>query len=68
VSCPAVAFGCGGHRWLLLWCVCLFQIIITEAGQRTLDGQTQDQIAGELHPAIDAVLHDLDRWLAPAAN
>jgi AcrR family transcriptional regulator len=46
----------------------VFQIIITEAGQRTLDGQTQDQIAGELHPAIDAVLHDLDRWLAPAAN
>ena len=46
----------------------VFQIIITEAGQRTLDGQTQDQIAGELHPAIDAVLHDLDRWLAPAPD
>jgi AcrR family transcriptional regulator len=46
----------------------VFQIIITEAGQRTLDGQTQDQIADELHPAIEAVLHDLDRWLAPNAN
>jgi hypothetical protein len=46
----------------------VFQIIIIEAGQRTLDGQTQHQIADELHPAIDAVLHDLDRWLAPAAN
>ncbi len=46
----------------------VFQIIITEAGQRTLNGQTQDQIADELHPAIEAVLHDLDRWLAPNAN
>jgi AcrR family transcriptional regulator len=46
----------------------IFQLIITEAGQRTLSGQTQDQIADELHPAIEAVLHDLDRWLAPYAN
>ena len=46
----------------------VFQIIITEAGRRTVDGQTQHQIADELHPAIDAVLHDLDRWLAPASN
>jgi len=46
----------------------LFQIVITEAGQRTLDGQTQDQIADNLRPAIEAVLDDLDRWLAPGAN
>jgi len=46
----------------------VFQIIITEAGQRTLNGQGQDQIADELRPAIEAVLDDLDRWLAPAAN
>jgi len=46
----------------------VFQIIITEAGQRTLEGQTQDQIADVLHPAIAAVLDDLDRWLAPHAN
>ena len=41
----------------------VFQIIITEAGRRTRDGQSQDQIADELRPAIEAVLDDLDRWL-----
>jgi hypothetical protein len=43
-----------------------FQIIITEAGRRTREGHSQDQIAGELRPAIEAVLDDLDRWLTPA--
>ncbi len=42
----------------------VFQIIITEAGRRTLEGQSQDQIAGELRPAIEAVLDDLDRWFS----
>jgi AcrR family transcriptional regulator len=46
----------------------VFQIIITEAGRRTRQGQSQDQIAGELRPAIEAVLDDLDRWLTPAAK
>jgi len=46
----------------------VFQIIITKAGRRTLDGQTQGQIADELRPAIEALLHDLDRWLAPDAT
>jgi AcrR family transcriptional regulator len=41
----------------------IFQIIITEAGRRTRDGQSQDQIASELRPAIEAVLDDLDCWL-----
>jgi len=44
------------------------RLIITEAGQRTLNGQSQDQIADELRPAIQAVLDDLDRWLAPGAK
>jgi AcrR family transcriptional regulator len=44
----------------------VFQIIITEAGRRTREGQRQDQIADELRPAIEAVLDDLDRWLTPA--
>jgi AcrR family transcriptional regulator len=44
----------------------VFQIIITEAGRRTREGQSQDQIADELRPAIEAVLDDLDRWLTPA--
>src|SRR5580658_3325015 len=43
----------------------VFQIIITEAGRRTLEGQSQDQIADQLRPAIEAVLDDLDRWLTP---
>jgi AcrR family transcriptional regulator len=43
----------------------VFQIIITEAGRRTREGQSQDQIADELRPAIEAVLDDLDHWLTP---
>ena len=46
----------------------IFQIIITEAGRRTREGQSQDQIADELRPAIEAVLDDLDRWLTLAAK
>ena len=46
----------------------VFQIVISEAGRRTREGQSQDQIADELRPAIEAVLDDLDRWLAPAAK
>jgi AcrR family transcriptional regulator len=45
----------------------VFQIIISEAGRRTTEGHSQDQIADELRPAIEAVLDDLDRWLAPSA-
>ena len=43
----------------------VFQIIITEASRRTRQGQSQDQIAGQLRPTIEAVLDDLDRWLTP---
>jgi AcrR family transcriptional regulator len=46
----------------------VFQIIITEAGRRTLEGQSQDQIADQIRPAIEAVLDDLDRWLTPATK
>ena len=46
----------------------VFQIIIDEAGQRTRDGQSQDQIADELRPAIEAVIDDLDRWMAALPN
>jgi AcrR family transcriptional regulator len=41
----------------------VFQIIISEAGQRTREGQTQAEIADELHPIIGNVLDELDRWL-----
>jgi AcrR family transcriptional regulator len=46
----------------------VFQIIISEAGRRTKEGQSQHQIADELRPAIEAVLDDLDQWLAPSAT
>jgi AcrR family transcriptional regulator len=42
----------------------VFQIVISEAGQRTVAGQSQGQIADELRPAIEAALDDLDRWMA----
>jgi hypothetical protein len=46
----------------------VFQIIIAEAGRRTREGQSQNQIADELLPAIEAVLDDLDAWLTPATG
>jgi AcrR family transcriptional regulator len=42
----------------------VFQIIITEAGRRTLNGQNQEQVANELRPTIETVLDELDRWLS----
>jgi AcrR family transcriptional regulator len=42
----------------------VFQIIISEAGQRTRAGQSQPKIADELHPIIENVLDELDRWLS----
>jgi hypothetical protein len=42
--------------------------IITQAGPRAREGQTQDQIADQLRPAIETVLDDLDRWTAASAN
>jgi len=46
----------------------VFQIIIAEAGRRTREGQSQNQIADELRPDIEAVLDDLDRWPTPATD
>jgi AcrR family transcriptional regulator len=42
----------------------VFQIIISEAGQRTRDGQSQAEIADELYPIVESVLEELDRWLS----
>jgi AcrR family transcriptional regulator len=42
----------------------VFQIIISEAGQRTRDGQSQAEIADELYPIIGNILDELDRWLS----
>lgn len=42
----------------------VFQIIITDTGRRTAEGQSQKQIADELHPAVARVLDELDHWFA----
>jgi AcrR family transcriptional regulator len=42
----------------------VFQIIISEAGRRTREGRSQTEIADELHPIVEHVLDELDRWLS----
>jgi hypothetical protein len=44
----------------------VFEIIISEAGRRTRENQSQKRIADELRPAIEAIIDELDRWLTPA--
>jgi len=45
----------------------VFQIIITDAGQRTRDGRSQAEIADELRPMAENILDELDRWLSVSA-
>ena len=42
----------------------VFQIIISEAGRRTREGQSQARIADELLPMIEGIVDELDRWLS----
>jgi hypothetical protein len=42
----------------------VFQIIISEAGQRTREGQSQATMADELYPIVENGLDELDRWLS----
>jgi AcrR family transcriptional regulator len=42
----------------------VFEIIISEAGRRTRDGQSQTRIARELSRIIANVLDELDRWFS----
>lgn len=42
----------------------VFRIIIAETGRRTVEGQSQKQIARELYPEVENMLDELDRWLA----
>ena len=42
----------------------VFQIIFSEACQRTGDGQSQSKIADELYPIVRNILDELDRWLS----
>ena len=40
----------------------VFQIIISEAGRRTRDGESQSTIADELSSIVENVLDELDQW------
>jgi AcrR family transcriptional regulator len=42
----------------------VYQIIFSHAGRRTHEGRSQTDIADELHPVIEVVLDELDRWLS----
>jgi AcrR family transcriptional regulator len=42
----------------------VFQIIISEAGRRTREGQSQTTIADQLYPIVENILDELDRWLS----
>jgi AcrR family transcriptional regulator len=45
----------------------VFQVIISESGQRTRAGQSQAEIADELYPIVENLLDELDRWLSATA-
>jgi len=45
----------------------VFLIIISEAGRRTVEGQSQAKIADELYPIVENVLDGVDRWLSVSA-
>ena len=42
----------------------VYQIIISESGLRTREGQSQATIAAELRPIVEGILDELDRWLS----
>jgi AcrR family transcriptional regulator len=42
----------------------VFQIIISEAGRRTLVGLSPAKVADELFPIVENLLDELDRWLS----
>ncbi len=46
----------------------VFQIIISESGRRTLEGQGQARIAGELYAVAENLLDELDRWFSVPAS
>jgi len=46
----------------------VFQIIISEAGQRTRDGESQAKIADALYPIVENVLDELARWFSASGS
>jgi AcrR family transcriptional regulator len=41
----------------------VFEILISEAGRRAVDGESQAQVADEVRLMMENVLDELDRWL-----
>ncbi|MEV4141316.1 helix-turn-helix domain-containing protein [Dactylosporangium sp. NPDC049742] len=41
----------------------VFQILISESGRRTRDGESPADLADALYPQVDGLLAELDRWL-----
>jgi len=46
----------------------VFQIIISESGRRTVEGQSQARIADELYPVVENLLDELDRWFSTVGD
>ena len=46
----------------------VFQVIISESGRRTREGQSQAEIADELYPLVENVLVELDSWLSVSGS
>jgi AcrR family transcriptional regulator len=46
----------------------VFQIIISEAGQRTRERDSQAKIADALYPIVENVLDELDRWFSASGS
>ncbi len=42
----------------------VFQIVISEAGRRTQEGQSPTKTADELYPRVENLLDELDRWFS----
>jgi hypothetical protein len=45
----------------------VFQIIISDAGRRTREGQSQTKIARALRPMVENILDELDGWFRVSA-
>jgi AcrR family transcriptional regulator len=46
----------------------VFQIVISDAGRRTRDGQSPTEAADQLYPIVVNLLDELDRWLSAKAS
>jgi len=46
----------------------VFQIIISESGRRTADGQSQEQIADELYSLVGNLVDELDLWFSVSSR